>query len=289
MSKFVATDIKTETDGKGQEVRVVKVEKKSESLVESYKMESIGRAGKSDYSVVKAKYGALASTDSERAARALKDRRFSLNTLLRDPLAVEKEEKRVLDEQVNQRVDAIRVETEAKAREAGYQEGLALGREEAKKAFQEENAGKVERFEALVRSAEGAKEEIFEENEKFLIELVFRIAKSVVLKEVSTDKDYVRRLAKELIERIGIRDNVKIRISPNDMQIIGAMKEGLEASLGTLKNLSFEASEDFISGGCGVETEWNAIDASIETQLKGLYEALMNETTSESNKAGAES
>ena len=45
--------------------------------------------------------------------------------------------------------------------------------------------------------------------------------------------------------------------------------------MGDLKNLQIEGSDQFRSGGCTVETQWNAIDASIETQLKGLYDALM--------------
>jgi flagellar biosynthesis/type III secretory pathway protein FliH len=45
--------------------------------------------------------------------------------------------------------------------------------------------------------------------------------------------------------------------------------------MGTLKNLTVEFSNQAHRGGCILETEWNAIDASLDTQFAGIYEALV--------------
>ena len=52
------------------------------------------------------------------------------------------------------------------------------------------------------------------------------------------------------------------------------LKDGLDKSLGGLKNLNVEVSEDVLAGGCVIETEWNKIDAGLQTQLDSMVEAL---------------
>ena len=274
MSKFKSADfqIKKELD-KTNEVRVVKLNAPAEPRIQNFQLPQF-KKGNGSYSEVKAKYGALAVTDPERAARSKQDGRFSLNPLLRDPLSVEEEERRVIEERVRDRVDALADEAKNKAAAFGYEDGLKKGYQEAYAKFQKEGAERLERFTALLQEAEGAKELIFRANERFLTEMIYRIARMVLLKELAADKDYVLRLARELIERVGVRENVTLRISEADAETMGMLKEGLEKTLGNLKNLNIQISNQVQHGGCIVETEWNAIDASVETQLQGLYQAL---------------
>lgn len=277
MPKFTPNqfgEVKEESE-KSIDSRVVKLEANAETVVQQFHFGKIRRAGEGDYASVKAKYGALAATDAERAARNQKDRRFSLNSLLRDPLSVEEEERRVIEEKVRARVAAVADAAKAKAAEEGYQAGLKKGHEEAFARFREEAQDRIAHLESLLREADSAKEEIYRANERFLQELIYRVARMVMLKELSTDREYVLRLTRELVEKVGVRDNVRIRIHPDDAATVGMLKEGLERALGTMKNLNVEVSNQIRRGGCTVETEWNAIDASIETQLQGVYEALV--------------
>jgi flagellar assembly protein FliH len=173
-------------------------------------------------------------------------------------------------------VESVAEEVRAQAAKQGYDEGLKQGHEEAFRRFREEAAERIRSFDLFLAEAETAKEQIYRANERFLIETVFRVSKMVLLKELTTDKEYVTRLARDLIERVGVRENIRIKISPSDMDTAALLKEGLEKSLGTLKNLNIEPSAQVQGGGCIVETEWNAIDASIQTQLQGIYDALVD-------------
>jgi flagellar assembly protein FliH len=207
--------------------------------------------------------------------RSQKDTRFSLSSLLRKPLSVEEEERRTIEEKVRARVSSVADEVRERARTEGYQEGLKKGYEEAFRRFQGEGAERLARFEKLMDAAETAKQDIFRANERYLIELIFRIARMVLLREAKADRQLVFRLARELIERVGVRENIRIRIHPDDATTIEMLKEGIEQTLGSMKNLQIEVSKEVRSGGCAIETEWNAIDASIDTQLDGLYDALI--------------
>ena len=275
MSHFKPNDFGIKNEGKVTEkAKIVKINGATEPSIQGFEYKALSQ-GVGKYSEIKAKYGSLAATDAERVARATKDARFSLSPLLRDPLAVEEEERRVIDEKVRARGLKLAEEAKAEAIAVGYRDGMKKGHEEAFAKFQEAGAQRLESFTQVLEAVESAKEQIFLGNERFLIELIYKISRMLLLKELAVDREYVQRLAKDLIERVGVRENITIRISERDAETAGMLKEGLEKSLGTLKNLNIQVSNQIQFGGCVVETEWNAIDASVDRQLEGLYESLM--------------
>lgn len=265
-------------DAKADGPRVVKIDTASVPVVQEFELSRLSKEGEGDYAFTRKKYGALAATDFDRstvASKTRKDARFSINSLLRDPLSIEEEERRVMDEKVQARVSAIEEEARARASEIGYADGLKQGHEEAFRRFQTESAERMAGLEQLIASLEGAKREIFRANERYLVELVFRVARMVLLRELSADKEYVLRLTRELIERVGARENIRVRVHPDDLETAALLKDGLEKALGTLQNLNVEASAQVRRGGCELETQWNVIDASVETQLEGIHDALV--------------
>jgi flagellar assembly protein FliH len=279
MSKFKTQDfsIKNETKESG-EVRIVKVDTGSAPQVSAYSLPELSIRGKGNYSAVKAKFGSLAATDEDRRVKSTKDRRFSVNSLLRDPLSIEVEERRVIERRIQEQVVQERELARVEGNKKGYEDGLKKGKEEGLAEFRSQSAAALESFQEFVSSFEATKTEVFKANERFLMDLVFQVAKMITLKELSTDKDYVVRLARTLMERVGIRENVKIKINQNDAASLDTLKADLTNTFSDLKNLAIEVSEDVKSGGCLIETQWSAIDATIETQLKGIQEALIGGT-----------
>ncbi|OFZ21049.1 MAG: hypothetical protein A2X94_06880 [Bdellovibrionales bacterium GWB1_55_8] len=269
-----------EDAGTATEPRVVKLGGEAEkTVVKSFEFGALSEPGNRNYADVKKKFGALAVTDPERAGRAQKDSRFKLNSLLRDPLSIEEEERRVIDEKVRARVAAMADEARVNASAQGYEEGLKKGYHEAFTKFQREGEERLGSFSKMIAEFEGAKEQVYHANEKFLLDLVYRIGRMVLLREMSTDGEYVLRLARELIEKVGVRENIKIHISQQDAETAEMVKRGLEQSLGNLKNLSVEPSDQVKLGGCVIETEWNAINASVEAQLQSISSALFASST----------
>lgn len=190
-----------------------------------------------DYNKVKSMYGSFAVTDAERDHKAQKDKRFNLSPLLRGPLSVEEEEKRALDERVRSRVEALSKEARDQARTDGYADGLHRGYQEAFDKFREEGAQRLARLDELLSNFEGAKEDVFRANERFLLELIYRISRMVILKELSVDKDYLLRLIKELIDRVGVRENITIRLNPEELKTLSMLEEDISENIGTLLSL----------------------------------------------------
>lgn len=272
---FKKEHFQIEEEGKDAgEIRVVKLDTGPGLQVKEFSLPELQVRGKGEYAAIKKKYGPLAVTDKDRKTRGTRDNRFEVNPLLRDPLAIEEEEKSYIEARVREKVTVVQETAWKEGEKKGYEDGLKRGRDEAYDEFKSQAEHALQSFESMVKSFESLKAEVFKANERFLMELVFRVAKMVALKELSTDEQYVLRLSKGLLDSVGIRENVKLRINPKDAKSIDNLKAELSKTFVDLKNLTIEASDEVQGGGCKIETQWSAIDASIETQLKGLHEAL---------------
>ena len=263
------------SDIKLERFNIVAFDQEKKPSVRDFALKTLHQVDGKILSDIKQKYSPLSQARVEVKMQKQKDRRFSLDPLLRDPLSVGEEEQQVIAEKVRVQVEALSQTVNASAAEAGFQEGLKKGRLESFERFKEESRENLEKFEKMLAAAEAAKEDIFRANEQFLIELIFRVARSIILKELSTDADYVLRLVTELIAKVDLRESVTVRIHPSEGKTLESLKGGLETAFGSLKNLKIEYSDQVMRGGCQVETQWNVIDASIESQLQAVYGALL--------------
>ena len=282
MSNFKLTDFKVKAEPvKTERITVSELDSNVDLHVEQFTVSSFKKTGVDNYPEISDKFGPLAVTDPRRADRRQKDRRFSLNPLLRDPLSVEQEEQRAIDEKVRVLVESLSIEARKGAEEIGYQIGLKKGSEEAVSRVQGQANESLLRFQQLVAEMENVRVDIFRANEKFLVSLIFRIAKMVTLKDLAMDPEYVLRLTKDLVENAGVQSNTILKINSEDEKFISSIKENLFKTFGEMRNLNIEVSSKVTRGGCRIETEWNAIDANIEEQFKRIEEALLGKTAGE--------
>lgn len=221
-----------------------------------------------DYTEVKKEFGNFASTDAKN------EHHFHLHPASKLALGVDQEEKAQLEGAIQQEVE-IRVQ---KFRDQGYidgmKKGLEDGRREATEALDAEIRPKFQQFLSLMETFEGLKKSLFHSNEQVLVQLMFSIAKQVLLKELSTDQDYLKRLVSQVIERIGVKDHVRIKVNQTDQASIDAIREFLKQHYPDLRNIQIEASDDVIDGGCFVETDLIRVNASVQNQLLAIEESL---------------
>jgi len=278
MANFKLTDFSVKGEAaRSERITVSDLDSYVDVRVERFTVSAFKKAGVNNYPEIKEKFGPLAVTDPARASRSQKDRRFSLNPLLRDPLSVEQEEQRAIDEKVKVLVEYLALETKKAAEEVGYQAGLKRGSEEALVRIQGQAEESLLKFQQLIAEMENARVEVFRQNEKFLIGLVFRLAKMVTLKELSIDREYLLRVTKTLVESVGVQDNTVLKINAEDEQFITAIRENLFKIFGEMRNLNIEVSSEVSRGGCRIETEWSAIDVNVEEQFNRIQAALLGE------------
>ena len=187
---------------------------------------------------------------------------------------MENEEHQHLESRIVQEVEKRISELRVKAIAEGFAQGQSEGQKMALEAFNLKADPVFQQFLQILADFEGSKDEIFKANEQFLIQLVFQVAKQVTLKEIKTDPEYVKNLCSMLVEKIGAKDHVKIKIGTNDFAQVEAIRDYLKQKFIELKNIQIDVTDEFVNGGCKVETDLARINASVDTQLNLINQAL---------------
>jgi len=274
--RFRGYEIK-EPSGADQRVSVKQVEAESGNGydIREYQLPDFRKMGGGGYQETRSRFGPLAVTDPDHHARSQKDARFRLNSLQREPLAVDQEEKRVIEELVQERVRETEVQIRETARDQGYQEGFERGHAEAEAQVRSEGAALLDRLSLFVQACEGAKEQIARAQEKLMVEMILRMGRAVLLRELATDKDHVLRLAREMIASTDLREHLRLKVAASDIEDADRISTELSKSFPELKNLRIEASPLVQQGGAILESQWSTADAAVETQIQRIFSAVL--------------
>lgn len=168
---------------------------------------------------------------------------------------------------------AARAEAEEKVREA-YAEGLRRGEQRGLEEFQARAGDSV----AVVTQAAEA---IREHRERFLaslepqvVGLVRYMAERVVRREWRQDETLVLRMASQALGAIADAQRVTVRVHPDDAAVVREHRSELLEGLAAIPTVTITPDDAIERGGCLVETESVVIDATLQTQLDKMIEAL---------------
>lgn len=151
---------------------------------------------------------------------------------------------------------------EAAAKE-GYQEGIKAAKED------------IQRVRESLESFLNAKQEVYEEIAPDVLEISLDIAKKIIKKEMHEDQTILLENIKDILKGLS-KEETKIMLKVNPSQAAMLKQEipemmniaGLEAKVIIVPD------ENTMEGGCLLTTSNGVIDATIETQLEIISEAL---------------
>jgi flagellar assembly protein FliH len=239
--------------------------------IKSFQPRNLGGEGIRDYSEIKKSFGSLSGVDPEGNSE------FNLNPAAKHFLGVERQEKSHVENLVKSEVEAQLSLLRDEAHREGYESGRKEGIESALEEHRQKVTPLYEQISSLIEGFDGLKKDLFHANEAFLVQLIFQIGKQILLKELSTDREYVKRLTTHVVEKVGAKDQIRIKVSRQDFENIEAIKDFLKSRIPDLKNIQIEGTDDLSLGGCKVETDLSRINASVENQFKSI-EAALGET-----------
>ena len=194
------------------------------------------------------------------------------------------------------RVEAERIVEEAKAErerlianasERGYEDGLTRGREQGWAEGIE--LGKAEAIEAQSASLEQLRAswehalESFEsmrsqqqlEAERHVLALAVKLGKRVAKRAIELDADAAIRQLAEAIDLTLSPSRVRIRVCAVDADAVRAALPGLSDRLHESASIVVVEDESLSHGSVIVEADQTEIDATIETQLARIVDALL--------------
>lgn len=115
--------------------------------------------------------------------------------------------------------------------------------------------------------------ETYRKIEKEVVELALTIARQVICREITINREIVVCVAREALAKIEDPGRIKIKMSPSDLQFINESQSQLFSMVEDFDNVTLEATESIQSGGCIIETDLGEIDARIEKQLQAVEES----------------
>lgn len=159
-------------------------------------------------------------------------------------------------------------------RAAGYQVGFSEGIAQARiEAFAE-----VESAIAALRGAEAGLghriDELDEEAGPAAAALAIEIAARILRAEVSVRPERVLDVVRGAVRRAVDRERLVVRVNPEDLAICREAVPDLLVNTGGIGRLDFFDDQRVTRGSCILETNAGDVDATFESQLERIHEAL---------------
>lgn len=118
-------------------------------------------------------------------------------------------------------------------------------------------------------------EEISRRAEADVVELALALAKKIIHREAAADREIVMNVAKAALSRLHTRSTVGVRLHPDDHEYLILHQD----KLGYRGSIELVADPSVAPGGCFVHTDSGDVDATIDSQLEEIAEALRAPTS----------
>ncbi|MDY0191571.1 MAG: FliH/SctL family protein [Desulfuromonas sp.] len=120
----------------------------------------------------------------------------------------------------------------------------------------------------------GLKEKVLQRSSDDMLRLVLAIAERVVNAELSINPEVISRTVQQAIQAAVSAEEFRIKVNPDDLQVVQERKPLFVASLSGLSHIEFVADASVTRGGCLLESPLGRVDATIEAQLSAITKTL---------------
>ena len=199
---------------------------------------------------------------------------FRIDRLVAEQTGIAELERLSIEEKV-EREALLRVkELQEQAYQQAYQLGLDEGREKAFVERQSDLNESLLRMTELLASIERLKADLIAFNEAQIIQLIFGMARRLIMHEISVKPDLILEAVRQAVASAQSDEHVTVRVSPKDFAFIEGTREKLGKDFESVKRAKIEASDEVADGGCVVETNYGVVNATIDQRLEKLWRAV---------------
>ena len=166
---------------------------------------------------------------------------------------------RNLISRAREEADAIR---EAAAKE-GYQEGLSKAKSD------------IEELRSSMSAFFSAKQDVFDKISPEIMSISVEIAQKIIKKEISQNPELILESIMMILKGLSKEETkITIRANPSQVNMLKGEVPDMAAQVGLEAKIIVIPDESVMEGGCVVTTTNGVVDATIETQLAIISEAL---------------
>ena len=168
-------------------------------------------------------------------------------------------DERNLISRAREEADSIR---EASAKE-GYEAGILQARED------------IEALREAISVFMNAKQEVFEYIAPDILEISIDIAQKIIKKEITQDPQMILDKITEILKTLSKEETkINLKVNPSQVSILKQSIPDILSDAGLDARIIIVPDETVTEGGCVVTTTNGVIDATIESQISIIKEAL---------------
>ncbi|HCV44136.1 MAG TPA: hypothetical protein DGH68_11680 [Bacteroidetes bacterium] len=166
-----------------------------------------------------------------------------------------------------------------------YQRGVEAGKAEATKELQLSYDGQLaeerKRVGMLMANIRNQIMLVQTRWEQSVMQFSLAIARLVIKQEVAASNEVVRGQVREALRHLVGVEKVKLRVHPEDENIIRHCRADVSSASDSLKEMVIEADDKIDRGGCIVESDSGNVDARLSTQLDRIESLLFEQRGAE--------
>ncbi|MCC7034575.1 MAG: hypothetical protein IT179_17275 [Acidobacteria bacterium] len=163
-------------------------------------------------------------------------------------------------------IDAAQVEREA------FMKGYAQGERAGAEAAAARGDAVVRRLADTVDEIRTLRTDLLQKAERQIVQLALAIARRIVHREVSIDRDLVAAMGRVALDRLGQTASATIRLHPDDYAAVVRDSAAAASGDGTT---TIVADPMVRRGGCLVRSDFGVIDVGIDAQIQEIATALL--------------
>ena len=158
--------------------------------------------------------------------------------------------------------------------EAGYQEGRQHTQAQLEAQYQQHLTQLRDEVQRFLLQLQTQFDEYLRLLEPQMLALTIQIARKVIRDELHQHPEHVLTLIRETLRRVQGFGNIRIRVSPLDLELVRQKRPSLLTVIDSLEGLEIVEDRRVEPGGCLIETTQGIYDARIQTQLDEIAREL---------------
>lgn len=160
-----------------------------------------------------------------------------------------------------------------------FAKGFAQGERAGAEAAAVQGEAMLRRLMQTLEEVTDLRERMIRDTEHQMVRLALAIARRVVHREVSLDRDLIMAIARVAMDRIGDGATVTIRLNADDYAAISTAGQ----TPWTGGHVTVQADARVPRGGCRIESDLGLIDAGVDAQLQEITRALLHDAPAATN------
>jgi flagellar assembly protein FliH len=154
-----------------------------------------------------------------------------------------------------------------------FAKGFAQGESAGLEAAAKRGDAMLRRLTQTLDEMTTLRAQMIRDTEQQMVSLALAVARRIIHREVSLDRDLLIAIARVALDRLGEDAKVSVRLNPDDY----AATESARTAEWAGSQVSVVADPRVPRGGCRIESDFGALDAGVDAQIQELAHALLGD------------